>query len=425
MTTEQGRKHFVMNLRQITAAVHTTAHFGVMHALLTGKNHYKEWRKKYDRTPKRRHNVMKYEKGMWALLQKDLKGLYILDAEVKHDMKMNGVTPNVMVLPSKAGIYAHMVPSSETKYSERGQGAHEALASGSQLTTFRGSKVFEAASFDVDFTHENIDLLTRDRMIGEYFVMPARWKPNTAYRDNPRIKIFCAEHDKFVEIDKNKAARYALNGDDARFSGSLLHTIEGSHFTEQDDVDNMLKPLLSSKRWNNAAERAYHTVVNDPAAINAASLGNGSGAAGVLAGAAGILAGIPAADRPNVVALLQISHLVGSLPVAAPAGGGLAIVGGAAAGGAVAFENIVQGDLDVDVNLIVGGAGAGAFAAALGAVDIDRVKGFQSTVYTTLKNELQTVLDALNLGVAGNNTKITVAEAQAAAVGVRRLKGFA
>lgn len=415
MTTERGRKHFVMNLRQITDAIHTTAHFGVMHALLTGKNHYKEWRKKYDRTPKRRHNVMKYEKGMWALLQKDLKGLYILDAEVKHDMKMNGVTPNVMVLPSKAGIYAHMVPSSETKYSERGQGAHEALASGSQMTTFRGSKVFEAASFDVDFTHENVDLLTRDRMIGEYFVMSRPANPP------PPIKIFCAEHDKFVEITWDKAARYALNGNDARFSGNLLHTIAGSHFTEQDDIDNMLKPLLSSKRWNNAAERAYNARLNDAALLAQATdvSNNAAGNAGIGAaiGALRVQSGLTAAETLRVRNLLILSHLVGSLPVAAAAG--LALVGGA--GGIVAFENISQRDLNYDVRLVMTNAQIGA----LRPEDRDRVKGFQSDLYRALKTELQTRLETLNLGVAGNNAKITVTEAEAVATHVLRLRGFA
>ena len=251
--TEQGRKHYVMNLQQITDAVRTTAYFGVMHALLTGKNHYKEWRKRFDRTPKRRHNVLKYEKNMWGLLQKDLKGLYIMDAEVKHDMKLNGVTPNVMVLPSKASIYAQMVPSLETQYSQRGQGAHEALASGKMNATFRGSEVFEANSFDVDFSHENVDLLTRDRMIGEYFVMgrngmrqaaAGAGAANQNARDDAyNIKIFCAEHDKFVEIKYSDAKRHALNSDDARFAGRLLADHRQHHYFTDDEVDAAIRGL--------------------------------------------------------------------------------------------------------------------------------------------------------------------------------------
>ena len=270
--TEQGRKHYVMNLQQITDAVRTTAYFGVMHALLTGKNHYKEWRKRFDRTPKRRHNVLKYEKNMWGLLQKSLKGLYIMDAEVKHDMKLNGVTPNVMVLPSKASIYAQMVPSLETKYLERGQGAHEALASGKMNATFRGSEVFEANSFDVDFSHENVDLLTRDRMIGEYFVMGRNGSdaergglavPGLENRDARdaayNIKIFCAEHDKFVEIKYSDAKRHALNSDDARFAGRLLTDRRQHHYFTDDEVDAAIRGMRGHRRWNNAVDRQFTT----------------------------------------------------------------------------------------------------------------------------------------------------------------------
>ena len=211
-------------------------------------------------------HVLKYEKNM-GLLQKDLKGLYIMDAEVKHDMKLNGVTPNVMVLPSKASIYAQMVPSLETQYSQRGQGAHEALASGKMNATFRGSEVFEANSFDVDFSHENVDLLTRDRMIGEYFVMgrngmrqaaAGAGAANRNARDDAyNIKIFCAEHDKFVEIKYSDAKRHALNSDDARFAGRLLADHRQHHYFTDDEVDAAIRGLRGSRRWNNAIDRVF------------------------------------------------------------------------------------------------------------------------------------------------------------------------
>jgi len=116
---------------------------------------------------------------MWACLQKDIKGVYIMDAEIKHHMKINGITPNVLVLPPKAGIYVSMVPPSETVYNERGPGAHEALVKDrTGITTFRGNKVFEAQSFDVDFQHDFIDLTSRPRMVGEYFVIPGTTAPH-------------------------------------------------------------------------------------------------------------------------------------------------------------------------------------------------------------------------------------------------------
>ena len=41
--TERGKRHFALNLQQITDAVHTTCYFGVIHALLSGKSYYREW----------------------------------------------------------------------------------------------------------------------------------------------------------------------------------------------------------------------------------------------------------------------------------------------------------------------------------------------------------------------------------------------
>ena len=110
MTTEKGRRNYALNLQQISDAVHTTCYFGVMHALFAGKNYYKEYRRKFARFVKGPRTLFRHERQMWACLQKDIKGVYIMDAEIKHHMKINGIVPNVLVLPPKAGIYVSMVP---------------------------------------------------------------------------------------------------------------------------------------------------------------------------------------------------------------------------------------------------------------------------------------------------------------------------
>jgi hypothetical protein len=175
MTTDRGRRHFMLNLQQITDAVHTTAYFGVMHALLNGKNHYKEWRKKYKRYPKRARNVMRDERNLWAIVQKSHKGLYLLDAELKHSMQLNGVIPNTWVFPPKMSIYLDMVPEEQTQFQLKGQQAAGNLEidRSQQGISWRGTSVFEAQSFDVDFVNDNLDMLQRNQQIGEYFVLKA------------------------------------------------------------------------------------------------------------------------------------------------------------------------------------------------------------------------------------------------------------
>jgi hypothetical protein len=244
MTTEKGRRNYALNLQQISDAVHTTCYFGVMHALFAGQNYYKEYRRKFARFVKGPRTLFRHERQMWACLQKDIKGVYIMDAEIKHHMKINGIVPNVLVLPPKAGIYVSMVPPSETTYSQRGPGAHEALTDDrTGISTFRGSKVFEAQSFDVDFQHEFIDLTSRPRMCGEYFVIPGSQAPHNlmatlskalgelvdkpvgkrianpglgdlvdAAREDPFIHIYSADKDDYVKISYSEANRAALNG---------------------------------------------------------------------------------------------------------------------------------------------------------------------------------------------------------------------
>ena len=222
MTTEKGRRNYALNLQQISDAVHTTCYFGVIHALFAGQNYYKEYRRKFARFVKGPRTLFRHERQMWACLQKDIKGVYIMDAEIKHHMKINGITPNVLVLPPKAGIYVSMVPPSETVYNERGPGAHEALTTDrTGISTFRGSKVFEAQSFDVDFQHDFIDLTSRPRMCGEYFVIPGVTAPHDLWRSIGRIiddmvdKPIAPSIPRFDDEDPATGGRETVQGDTA------------------------------------------------------------------------------------------------------------------------------------------------------------------------------------------------------------------
>ena len=259
MTTDKGRRNYALNLQQISDAVHTTCYFGVMHALFAGQNYYKEYRRKFARFVKGPRTLFRHERQMWACLQKDIKGVYIMDAEIKHHMKINGIVPNVLVLPPKAGIYVSMVPPRETDYQLRGPGAHEALTQDrTGISSFRGNRVFEAQSFDVDFQHEFIDLTSRPRMCGEYFVIPGSQAPHNlmatlnaavgklvdkpitanlaqatelgelikAARHDPFIHIYSADKDDYVKISYAEANRAALNGTGASDRGEMLRDMK-------------------------------------------------------------------------------------------------------------------------------------------------------------------------------------------------------
>jgi hypothetical protein len=94
-------------------------------------------------------------------------------------------------------VYLHMNHDSETVYNQRGPGAHEALASGNVPASFRGLPVFTSYPLDTDFNGAPISLLERDRMCGEWFYIC----------HGEEIAIFSAEHDKFMTITYEQAAR--------------------------------------------------------------------------------------------------------------------------------------------------------------------------------------------------------------------------
>jgi len=188
--TERGKRHFALNLQQITDAVHTTCYFGVIHALLAGKSYYREWRRKFGRQVARKNDLFREERKRWAIVQKSKDGLYVLDAELKHELKREGVTPNLYVFPDKMGIYVNMVAGDALSFQKHGPEAKSNRDGGDRVASFRGLPVFEAQSFDVEFTSEPVDLLIRERQCGEYFFL----------EKGKEIAIYSADTDKFEKI---------------------------------------------------------------------------------------------------------------------------------------------------------------------------------------------------------------------------------
>jgi hypothetical protein len=202
--SDQGRQHYLMNLRQIVDSVNETAYHGVIHALLSSKNHYKEWDRQHGATVSRPGQLLRKQRRRWAVVQKQERGMYILDAELKDQMKYEGVSPNVWILPSKMSIYVTMVPSAEVEFYRKGSGAATNLEKGpDNLLTFRGSSVYETRPFDIDFIGEPRDMLVRERQIGEYFVFPNQ---DDVGEDNSRdIFIYSMDTDNFERMSYEDA----------------------------------------------------------------------------------------------------------------------------------------------------------------------------------------------------------------------------
>ena len=196
--TSRGKRHFALNLQQISDAVHTTCYFGVIHAILSGQNYYKEWQRRFGRQSNRRNELFSTERRRWACVQKEENGLYLLDAELKHEMRREGVAPNLWVFPDKMGIYVNMVGEHQLDFNKRGPLANENRERGDQKATFRGLPVFEAQSFDVDFTGNPVDLMIREKQCGEWFWLPIKTDAaGVVDLVQSQVAIYSADSDNF------------------------------------------------------------------------------------------------------------------------------------------------------------------------------------------------------------------------------------
>lgn len=237
-TTDRGRKHYLTNLEQITSAVHETAYYGVLHALLAGKNHYKEWNRQYGRRVTRIDDLLRMDRNRWALCQKTPRGMFLLDAQLREMLSYQGVTADTWILPSKVGVYLSMVPSNVSSVEEAGPSKQVSdnnsnTASMQKLTTFRGSVVCETRPFDMDFSGEPTEMLRREKMIGEYYTMLAHDSPSSQqYKtDHRSIFIFNCDVDRFEKIQITDAIDNCF-----RWGGDGV--VDGDHNYIQKDYGN-------------------------------------------------------------------------------------------------------------------------------------------------------------------------------------------
>ena len=223
--TARGKRHFALNLQQISDAVHTTCYFGVIHSLLSGQNYYKEWNRRYGRQANRVNDLFAMEKRRWACVQKK-DGLYILDAELKHELKKKALSQS-MVFPDKMGIYVNMVGEHQMDYDKRGPQANENRERGDLKATFRGLPVFEAQGFDVDFTGQPINLMEREQQCGSWYWLPIK-------DGKGEIAIYNADSDNW-EIMKYE--NNLLNGQRVTLDTSLSTEVRVDGQVELDTKD--------------------------------------------------------------------------------------------------------------------------------------------------------------------------------------------
>jgi hypothetical protein len=270
-STERGRQHYLLNLENITESVHMTCYYGVLHALLSGKGHWKEWQRQYGRRTSRVDDLLRMERNRWAIAQKSERGMYMLDAELKDMMKYKNVNPDTWILPSKMSIYLTMVPSNEVNYSKAGSTSlvknNNSIGSEpASLLTFRGSAVCETMPFDVDFSGEPTELLRREKMCGSYYTMLPHSNASLdakAYKSDHRsIYIYNADVDRFEKIALEEALdscfRFGANG---RPRAAHVGVVDEYGIPSAKEVSMRDDPLMCHHSNNRAADLVDDKIV--------------------------------------------------------------------------------------------------------------------------------------------------------------------
>ena len=246
--------------------------------MLSGKSYYQQWHQKFGQQVLRANDLMQTERRRFMIAQKSKNGIYVMDAEIKHMMRQEGVIPNVYVVPDKFGIYISMVSGDALEYKEQGNKALVNREYRDNGLNFRGTKCFEAQSFDVEFNSQPVDLLTRRQQVGSWYVLPApsgtEGKPG--YDSGDRY-IYSADSDSFEKIERVEAWRRIVNMGKDNKAVTTVNTEAGNLVDADRDMvneSNQYKTKVPGEEdgdWDGAMENSDILLFRPNQTFNASS----------------------------------------------------------------------------------------------------------------------------------------------------------
>ena len=194
MTTDEGRRQYLLNIQQIAQSVQETNNYDVISAVLNCREYEREWEKRHSmiRTPW--NELGKREVMEFAIVQKDFRGFEILHEKYKSRLSRYGVSPSMWIFPPGLALYATFSPT-VADYSKETPGVE--LATGPEaLGSFRGVNVYETREFDVRQGELPINLLQRRVQIGEHYYMRNHHSDNARYNTNTSMDIVVYNEDR-------------------------------------------------------------------------------------------------------------------------------------------------------------------------------------------------------------------------------------
>ena len=196
--TPGGQSDWAWKLATIAGAMQETCDQDGLLALLACKDQYQTFRDTAVEQLEmaddaKRVAVEDRELFRFGVVQREDRGWIALDAEAEYEMRLQHVQPNSWIVPPRMLNFVALGQKAETEYYRAGDEARANLRQGGDnFASFRGKKVFETKPYSLDVDGRVLDPLTRERMIGDYFVEPI-------YDDTVKTSFYCCESDRFEE----------------------------------------------------------------------------------------------------------------------------------------------------------------------------------------------------------------------------------
>ena len=195
MLTEMGRQNYIFNLTQMAYAVSETNKADVIIAYLNCENVNRVWEKRHGHYNARTIRVrLDADRDNWARTQKDEMGLAKLDALSDEEMMRYRGTANTWLLPPKMRLHAKFQPHETDNYLS---GKVWSMDSKETFGVLNDKRVYLMRQYDIDVA-EMQDLSTRQRQIGQYYLMVDRYSQSrneTDYYTNEERSIIVYDED--------------------------------------------------------------------------------------------------------------------------------------------------------------------------------------------------------------------------------------
>jgi hypothetical protein len=196
--TPGGQSDWAWKLATIAGAMQETCDQDGLLALLACKDQYQTFRDAaVDQLEMQEEakQVAQEDRELFrfGVVQREDRGWIALDAEAEYEMRLQHVQPNSWIVPPRMLNFVALGQKAETEYYRAGDEARANLRQGGDnFASFRGKKVFETKPYSLDVDGRVLDPLTRERMIGDYFVEPI-------YDPHVTTSFYCCESDRFEE----------------------------------------------------------------------------------------------------------------------------------------------------------------------------------------------------------------------------------